>query len=176
MLDNHDLLPIFLDVHAQFVWAKGYLQAKGLLSWLDDLPLEYRQTLPDGTRLLAVHASPGNDDGTGIHAELSDEMLYQMVKDAHADLIFVGHYHRAYERTVKGIHCVNVASVSNPSPQFNERRAHYTILEANETGYKVTSHYVEYDYQAMLQAVRESRHPAADFICSFWGNEDYSDS
>ncbi len=165
---NPNLLPTFLDVHAQFVWARGYLEAKGLLSWLDTLPLEYRLNLPDGTRLLAVHASPGKDDGLGIYESLSDDSLYNLLKDAQADLIFVGHYHRAHARRVKNIHCVNVASVSNPPGRFGEKRAHYAILEADESGYTVTSHRVEYDYQAVVDSIRRVRHPAADYMCGFW--------
>lgn len=168
---NPKLLPTFLEVHAQFIWARGYLEAKGLLGWLDALPLEYRMILPDGTRLLAVHAAPGKDDGSGIYESLSDEALYRILENAEADLVFVGHYHYAHERRIQGIHCVNVASVSNPPTRFNERRAHYAILEADTTGYTVTSHYVSYDYQAVIQAVRTSRHPAADYICGFWEDE-----
>lgn len=168
VVKNPDLLSRFLDVHAEFIWARGYLEAKGLLGWLDNLPLDYRLTLPDGTRVLAVHASPGTDDGVGIHQDLTDEALYAMVKNAEADLIFVGHYHQAMERTVQGIHMVNIASVSNPPPEFDERRAHYAILEADENSYTVTSHRVEYDYEAVIAAVRASRHPAADYICSFF--------
>src|SRR5688572_8301477 len=44
---NPELLARYLDVHAQFVWARGYLAAHHLLGWLAELPLEYRLTLPD---------------------------------------------------------------------------------------------------------------------------------
>jgi hypothetical protein len=46
-------------------WAHGYLTGSGWIEWLAGLPLELRATLPDGTRLLGVHAAPGQDDGPG---------------------------------------------------------------------------------------------------------------
>lgn len=168
VIRNLQLLPTFLEVHGQFVWTRGFLEAKGLLGWLKALPLEYRLDLPDGTRLLAVHASPGNDDGLGIYESLSDDSLYELLKGANAELIFVGHYHQAHERHVQGIHCVNVASVSNPLSRSDEKRAHYVILEADINGYTVTSHRVAYDYQAVIDAIRRSHHPAADYMCGFW--------
>ncbi len=39
------------------VWAQGALTASGDLAWIAALPLEYRTVLPDGTRVLCVHAS-----------------------------------------------------------------------------------------------------------------------
>ena len=42
-----------------FGWTQGYLAATGWLDWLSGLDLEVRATLPDGTRLLGVHAAPG---------------------------------------------------------------------------------------------------------------------
>ncbi len=47
-------------------WAQGSLTASGDLAWIAALPLEYRLVLTDGTRVLCVHASPGQDDGLGI--------------------------------------------------------------------------------------------------------------
>lgn len=38
------------------------LAATGWFDWLAALPLEPRLTLPDGTRLLGVHAAPWPDD------------------------------------------------------------------------------------------------------------------
>jgi len=49
--------------------------------------------LPDGTRLLAVHVAPGQDDGSGIHPALSDDELNALVAKASADLVCVGRTH-----------------------------------------------------------------------------------
>jgi len=56
-------------------WTQGALTASGDLAWIAALPLEYRTVLPDGTRVLCVHASPGQDDGLGIRPIMSDAFL-----------------------------------------------------------------------------------------------------
>ena len=43
-------------------WARGALAVIGWFEWLRDLPFEQRLTLPDGTRLLGVHASLISDE------------------------------------------------------------------------------------------------------------------
>ncbi len=47
------LLATLVEVAQGFAWTQGAVTATGLLDWLQDLPLEQRMTLPDGTRLLA---------------------------------------------------------------------------------------------------------------------------
>ena len=46
-------------------FTQGAVVAADRFEWLTHLPLEFRTTLPDGTRFLGVHASPGRDDGGG---------------------------------------------------------------------------------------------------------------
>ena len=46
-------------------WTTGAITVAGCRTWLADLPLDERVTLPDGTRVLLVHAAPGTDDGDG---------------------------------------------------------------------------------------------------------------
>ncbi len=60
------LVSVIAEVAGSFGWTAGYMQAAGLSGWLEALPLQLRRTLPDGTRALAVHASPIADDGPGI--------------------------------------------------------------------------------------------------------------
>src|SRR6266508_2341601 len=68
-------LPQLVEVEQSLTWAQGYLAATGWLDWLAALPVEQRLTLPDGTRLLGVHASPGHDDGPGLDPAAPDETL-----------------------------------------------------------------------------------------------------
>jgi predicted phosphodiesterase len=168
VLENPDLLPIVMAVHAEFVWAQGYLAATGWLEWLAELPLEHRLTLPNGARLLAVHAAPGRDDGDGFHTDMSDEEITAMAQGCGADIVTVGHYHQPMERIVEDIHCINVASISNPQP--GDRRAKYVTIDANADGYAVHFHRVEYDYQAVIDALYRVRHPVADYIAAFWNS------
>src|SRR5581483_5227813 len=62
-----------LEVARTFAWTQGALVATGWLGWLDALPLDHRVTLPDGTRVLLVHAAPGTDDGRGVRPDATDE-------------------------------------------------------------------------------------------------------
>ena len=78
------------------------------------------------------------------------------------DLIVAGHTHRPIDRSVDGIRVLNVGSVSNP--QTADRRACYSILEADDSTYSLQHFRVDYDYQAVVDAIRQSRHPAGEYI------------
>lgn len=146
-------------------WAKGYVTARGQLDWLAALPLEQRETLPDGTRLLGVHAAPGTDDGDGIHPKISDDELRKLARQAEADLIVVGHTHVPLDRTVEGVRFFNLGSVSNPlSPDW---RASYGLLDARPEGYTLELRRVEYDRDAAIAAIRSSGYPAASLLVRF---------
>ena len=67
MESDPSLLPRLVQVSRSFAWTLGMIASRGWHNWLADLPMERRLILPDGTRLLGVHASPGADDGRGIH-------------------------------------------------------------------------------------------------------------
>jgi predicted phosphodiesterase len=149
-----------------FAWTIGAATAVGLRDWLAELSLEWRTTLPDGTRVLLVHASPGRDDGPGIEPDDDDEVVAQRLAGAEADLVITGHTHEPLDRTVDGVRVWNLGSVSNP--KTDDQRAMWTLLEADDTGYTLTRQYVEYDIPAMLAALEESHHPTRNAIQSFW--------
>lgn len=155
-------LPRFVRVTQGFSWTQGAVTVTGWLDWLADLPVEERATLPDGTRLLGVHASPGRDDGYGVHPGLSDDELETLLADCAADLVCVGHSHWPLDRRVGSVRVVNLGSVSNPMPP--DLRASYVILEADEQGYRVQHRRVDYDRQATIEAIRRTRHPATPFV------------
>lgn len=64
-----------VQVARSFAWTAGAVGTTGWLWWFKELPLDFRFTLPDGTRILAVHAAPGTDDGMGININTSNEDL-----------------------------------------------------------------------------------------------------
>ena len=148
-----------------FAWTQGYLSAFGWIDWLRDLPLDHRLTLPDGTRLLAVHASPGRDDGPGVTPATSTSDLAALIDGADADLIVVGHTHWPQDHRLNGVRVINPGSVSNPPA--GDPRASYARLEASEAGYAVEFRRVPYDLNEALALVRQSDHPARDYILSF---------
>ncbi len=160
------LIPHLAHVARSFAWTRGYVTAHGWYDWLAALPLEQRLTLPDGTRLLAVHASPGRDDGPGMAPDTPDDEVRARFAGCDADLVVVGHIHVPQDRQLDGLHVVNVASVSNPTPP--DRHAHYVLLEADAHGYRLESRHVAYDVRAVIDAVRRAHHPAEDYILGFF--------
>lgn len=158
------LLSRYTEVESCFAWTQGAVAVMGWLDWLASLPMEARIKLPDGTRLLGVHASPGRDDGKGIRPGLSDSELKSMLAGSDADLICVGHTHWPIDIGVDGMRVVNLGCVSNPLPP--DLRASYAILEADENGYRLQHQQVDYDHEAVIADLKNIRHPATDFIAS----------
>jgi len=162
---NLDLLSVYAEVMQTFAWTQGALVATGWLPWLAALPLELHIILPNGTRVLGVHASPGNDDGPGIHPDLTDMELEVLFKGCDADLVFVGHTHWPLEIKFNGIHLVNIGSVSNPlSPDL---RASYAIVDGDEQEYRIEQWRVVYDRQAVIAELERVRHPTRNYIIQF---------
>jgi predicted phosphodiesterase len=164
-----DLLPLYAVIQRSFAWTGGALAAHGWSDWLAGLPNEVRMELPDGTRVLGVHASPGRDDGPGITPDRDDEALGRELRGAGADLVFAGHTHRPTDRVVAGVRAVNLGSLSNPIT--DDLRASYVVLHADRHGHTVDRRRVGYDRKAFLAAVARSGHPAADYIASFQRGE-----
>jgi predicted phosphodiesterase len=165
VLADLSLLPIFGDVNRSFGWTQGTLAATGWQDWLNDLPLDYHLTLPSGTRVLLVHASPGTDDGKGFNVAMSDAEMGAQLGEPEADVVLVGHTHWPFDRQVNGTCIINVGSIRNPYPP--DLRASYLLFDINEDGYGIEFRRVEYDHQAVIDAVRRIRHPGGDYIIDF---------
>jgi predicted phosphodiesterase len=54
-----------LEAAGSIAWTQGVITYAGWLDWLSALPLTMAAQLPDGTRVLGVHASPSRDTGLG---------------------------------------------------------------------------------------------------------------
>ncbi len=168
-LEDPALLPQVIEAARSFSWTRGYVSAAGWLDWLTNLPLEVRLTLPDGTRLLGVHASPGRDDGPGIQSKHSDDKLEQLLAGCEADLVIVGHTHVPLDRQVGGIHVINLGSISNPVT--SGLQATYVLLDADVNGYSIQLRRVDYDREAVIKAIEHSRHPTPSFLIGFMRGE-----
>jgi len=162
-----------VEVATSFAWTTGAVGTTGWLGWLKELPLDFRFTLPDGTRVLAVHAAPGTDDGIGININTSAEELCALVEMVDATLILVGHTHLPFDRLARDRRVINPGSISNPFPP--DLRASYAMLEADKDGYEIRHRHVDYDREAVIQAVREVNHPAREYIERFMKGENKKD-
>lgn len=161
---NPALVPTYAGIAASFAWTRGFVVATGWFDWLADLQVEHRHVAPNGVRILAVHASPGNDDGEGIHPGRSNEDIATVVRGCEADLLFVGHTHEELVRHVGATLVVNVGSVSNP--RGADARASYVVMDVDDNEVSFRHRRVAYDHEAFARAVGLSRHPAAHFIMS----------
>lgn len=162
VISNTDLLPVLVEISRSFAWTRGMVTATGYFEWLEELPLEKRIELPDGTRVLGVHASPGEDDGDGFGPHTTEAGLRQLFGSAEADLVFVAHTHAPVEAEIDGMRIVNLGGVSNPL--YADRRASYILLTVGESEHHIERRRVDYDYDAAIQQVRDSRHPSGEYI------------
>jgi predicted phosphodiesterase len=158
---DEELMQALAEIAGSFAWTQGAITSAGWLDWLSDLPHELRALLPDGTRLLGVHASPASDEA-GIYPALSGADIESLLSDSGADLICAGHTHIPLDVWVNDRHVVNVGSVSNPLPP--DLRASYAIIDADETGYEIQTRSVAYDREAVIAAIQRIRHPGAGYI------------
>ncbi len=164
-----ELMPLLLAMAMNLAWTQGQIRASGWWHWLEQLPLEQRLTLPDGTRMLGVHAAPGTDDGPGIIPPLSDDTLRGLLAPAEADLVIVGHTHVPLDRTVGVVRVYNLGSVSNPMRA--QLAASYALLDADASGYSLQLRYVEYDREAAIEQLRRVKHPTVDFLAKMLRGE-----
>lgn len=173
VIKDPSLAQLHIQIVRSFSWTAGAISAAGWLPWFKKLTLDMRFILPDGSRVLAVHAAPGTDDGTGINLNISDEELLKLISGVDAELVLVGHTHLPFDRTVGNIRVVNPGSISNPFPP--DLRTSYAILEADENGYKLNHKQVDYDREAVIKAVKEVNHPAFEYITRFMKGENKKD-
>lgn len=159
---NQETIRVFAEIAGSFAWTQGAITSAGWFDWLSQLPLEFRVTLPDGTKCLGVHATPNKDDGAGIDKSLSDTDIRRILSTCNDHLICVGHNHQPINRRVGEWHIVNPGSISNPRQPVLE--ASYAILEATNEGYSIEHRLAEYDREQIILQVKALRHPGAAFI------------
>lgn len=159
------LLPVLVEVAHTFAWTQGAVTQAGWLEWLRNLPFDIRLTLPDGTRLLGIHAAPKADD-LPIHPNLSDREITAVLTGCGADLICMGHTHLPMDRQVGDRHVFNLGGVSNPPG--DDLRASYGFLTADSTGYQIQHRRIAYNYQAVIDTLEARHHPGRKFIISLF--------
>jgi diadenosine tetraphosphatase ApaH/serine/threonine PP2A family protein phosphatase len=152
-------------VESSFAWTRDTVDADGWLPWLAALPTQQSSVLRDGTRLLGVHASPWADDDHGITPTTTDADLRTMLAHVDADVVLAGHTHQPADHRVGDRRALNLGSVSNPIT--SNLSATYVIVDDDRHGHRIAHRRVPYDHDVVLERLRRTSHPQADYIASF---------
>lgn len=158
-----DLVERYAAMAAGIGWTRGVLDQAGLLDVLDSLPAHLRLRLPDGTRVLGVHASPRADDGPGIEPGIAGDHLGQLLAGCDADVVIGGHTHSAADRLVGGIRALNPGSTGLPR---SHGIANWLLVEDDGDALTITQHGALFDAEAVVADLRRRRHPNAEFVAS----------
>jgi predicted phosphodiesterase len=142
-------------------WTRGALSQAGLLDQLVGLPSEQRLALPDGSRLLGVHASPGADDGPGIDMSSTDDLLSALLAGRDADVVIGGHTHDPTDRFVGAVRALNPGSAGLPRRRAG---ASWMLIDADETGARVEQRHAVFDVEEVIADLHRRRHPNASFV------------
>ena len=86
-----------------------------------------------------------------------------------ADVVIVGHTHVPMDRQVGRRRVINLGSVSNPVT--SGLQASYALLDADARGYHIQLRHVEYDREAVIKAIEQSRHPTPSFLIGLMRGE-----
>jgi predicted phosphodiesterase len=154
-------------------WTRGVLGQAGLLDMLTGLPRHLRREMPDGTRVLGVHASPDADDGPGIEPGTSAEQLTRLLAGCAADVVVGGHTHLPDDRLVGQVRALNPGSAGLPR---RPGEASWLVLDFG-AGPRLTGHHgsgaislradhrtVSFDVDAVVGDLRARLHPNAEFL------------
>ena len=164
VLANPELFERALGIEANFAWTLGAITNNGWLDWMKALPVQFNETLPDGTRVLCAHARPGLDGGPGFDGMSADE-IRPLLEGVDADLVIVAHTHVPYKTKVDDKLVINPGSISNHLD--DDKRAKYAILHADENGYEIEFHRVAYDVEKVIATLDEINHPAKGLIKNY---------
>ena len=147
---------------ATFRWAVERLSYKDY-EFLRDLPTQLELELPDYGPILAVHATP-EDDETVILPDMSQTELEARVAEFNlqARLMLCGHTHRPMDRPVGDVRLVNCGSVGLPLD--GDPRAAYALLDFDDGQCKVAVHRVDYDREAVLDEMERVEHPGLPWV------------
>jgi predicted phosphodiesterase len=156
-----DLVERFGSMSAAIGWTRGALCQAGHLEWLARLPRRQSLELADGSALLGIHASPGDDDGPGIDTTATDDDLARLLAGCEADVVVGGHTHDATDRTIGDIRALNPGSVGLPRRCVG---ASWMLIEAADTYTRVEQRRVPFDVDEVVDDVHARRYPTAGFI------------
>ena len=124
--------------------------------FLRDLPPRLEMDAPGYGRVVAVHATP-SDDETVILPDTPDDQIRPHLSGLDARLLLYGHTHRPLDRIIDGVRIVNDGSVGLPLD--GDPRPAYALLDFEGDQCNVTIHRVEYDLEAVVAELERVEHP-----------------
>ena len=104
-----------------------------IIARLGKLPPMARLHVESGAELVVVHGSP-KDPTEPFTPDMSDEEMNALIADDPGDIIVCGGSHVPFERSLEGVHIINVGSVGE-APEGGV--AHATIIESTAFGTSV---------------------------------------
>jgi predicted phosphodiesterase len=158
---DEDLVHRYGQMAGAIGWTRGALSQAGLLDDLAGRPERQLLDLPDGSRLLGVHASPASDDGPGIDTDATDEALAALLDGCGADIVVGGHTHIATDRAVCGIRVLNPGSTGLPR---RGQGAAWMVIDADERGVRVDHRRAAFDVDAVAADLHRRGYPNASFV------------
>ena len=156
-----DLVERYSSRAAAIGWPRGALVQAGRLDELAALPARQRMVLPDGSRLLGVHASPERDDGDGISSGAPDDRMAELLAGCDADVVVGGHTHDPTNRRLAGLLVLNPGSVGVP---MRKGRASWMLLEADSGGARAQCRETPYDATSVVRDLHQRGYPNAAWM------------
>jgi len=145
---------------ANFRWAVERL-SYAAYEFLRDLPPRLDMDVPGYGRVLAVHATP-DDDETNLYPDTPDEQVRRHLAGLDARLVLYGHTHRPVDRTVAGVQLVNDGSVGMPLD--GDSRPAYALIDFAGGRCTVTIRRVAYNAEAVIAELERVEHPARAWL------------
>jgi len=156
-------------------WWAGQL-SPAQRGYIESFEQSLERSLGNGERLLAFHGSPRSYEDF-IFATTPDEELEQMLNGENAPLMVGGHTHFAMVRRHQGELLVNPGSVglpfAGPAPVMRiSPWAEYGVLEVENGRLSIDLRRTAFDVDALLELIRRSGMPHADWWASLWDTAD----
>ena len=159
--DDWATMPALLvERDANFRWTVERLSYADY-EFLRDLPLQLEMDVPGYGRVVAVHATP-TDDESVLFPETPDDQIRPHLSGLDARLLLYGHTHRPLDRTVDGIRIVNDGSVGLPLDDATCPT--YALLDFEGGQCEVTIRRVAYDHEVVIAELERVNHPAQKWV------------
>ncbi|MCP4544457.1 MAG: metallophosphoesterase family protein [Chloroflexi bacterium] len=145
---------------ANFLWTVDRLSYADY-EFLRDLPPRLEMDVPGYGRVVAVHATP-TDDETVILPDTPDDEIRPHLAGLDARLLLYGHTHRPLDRTVDGVRIVNDGSVGIPLD--GTPLPSYTLVDFKGDQCEITGHRVVYDRSEVIAELKRVEHPGVEWV------------